>query len=48
MENLDRISRENAYDAQLVLQNILSFGITVVTLMDGKRSSAELLRKDPV
>ncbi|MEX0735735.1 MAG: recombinase family protein [Steroidobacteraceae bacterium] len=33
VEALDRLSRENAYDAMLTLQNIINRDVTVVTLM---------------
>ena len=48
VESLDRVSRETAYDAQLTLQNIISHGITVVTLIDRREYSREVLRADPM
>lgn len=48
IETFDRMSRESAYDAQLTLQNIISQGITVVTLMDGKQYNVAILRADPI
>lgn len=48
IETFDRMSRESAYDAQLTLQNIINSGVTVVTLLDGKRYSVDILRTDPL
>lgn len=48
IETFDRMSRESAYDAQLTLQNIITAGITVVTLMDGKQYNVGILRQDPI
>lgn len=46
VENFDRISREAALDAQVVVQSIVFAGITIVTLMDGKEYSEKTLRAD--
>ncbi|HKU17450.1 MAG TPA: recombinase family protein, partial [Steroidobacteraceae bacterium] len=48
VEAFDRISREAAYDAQVVVQSIVNAGITIVTLMDGKEYSVKVLRADPM
>lgn len=49
VEALDRVSRDNPFDANLVLQNIIQRGIVVVTLLGGERVySLETVRKDPM
>lgn len=48
IETFDRMSRQSAYDAQLTLQNIVNAGVTVVTLLDGKQYSVQILRNDPL
>ncbi|MGH8235387.1 MAG: recombinase family protein [Steroidobacteraceae bacterium] len=48
MEAFDRISREAAFDAQNVVQNIVHAGITIITLMDSKEYSVQVLRSDPM
>jgi DNA invertase Pin-like site-specific DNA recombinase len=48
VENLDRISRENAWDASFTMQSIIRAGITVVDLSDnGRPYNTETLRNDP-
>lgn len=46
VENLDRVSRENAWDAMHTLQNIAREGVTVVTMNDGRAYTAESLRNN--
>ncbi|OON64523.1 hypothetical protein B0920_14715 [Massilia sp. KIM] len=47
IENLDRLSRQPAVDALALLQSIVSRGVTVVTLADGREYTKESLRSDP-
>ncbi len=48
VENLDRISRENALDALDTLKDIAREGITIVTLHDGRAFTYESLRLNPI
>jgi DNA invertase Pin-like site-specific DNA recombinase len=48
VENLDRLSREAAWDAIHTLGSIVKDGITVVTLMDQREYSTETLRREPM
>ncbi|MDW9931993.1 recombinase family protein [Sinorhizobium meliloti] len=48
VENLDRVSRENALDALDTLKDIAKEGITVVTLNDGREYTHESLRRNPI
>ena len=48
VENLDRISREAAWDAVHTLRSLVKAGITVVTLMDEREYSTETLTSDPM
>lgn len=48
VENLDRISRENALDALDALKDIAREGITIVTLHDGRSFTYESLRLNPI
>lgn len=49
VESLDRISRQNPYDALGVLQSIVNGGVTLVTLMGTpKLYSAETVRTNPM
>lgn len=48
VESLDRISRDHAFDAQTLLSNMISDGITVVTLLDERVYSLDGLRRDPM
>ena len=48
VESLDRISRDHAFDAQTLLSQIISDGIVIVTLIDGRVYSLAELRKDPL
>jgi DNA invertase Pin-like site-specific DNA recombinase len=46
VENLDRISRQNASDATYLLQGIVRSGVVVVTLSDGRKFSKAELEHD--
>ncbi|MDD1532001.1 MULTISPECIES: recombinase family protein [unclassified Bradyrhizobium] len=49
VESLDRISRENAFDASYTMQSIVREGVTVVDLSDGGREyNLETLRSEPM
>ncbi|SDN69460.1 recombinase family protein [Ensifer sp. YR511] len=48
VENLDRVSRENALDALDTLKDIAKAGVTVVTLNDGREYTHESLRRNPI
>ncbi len=48
VENLDRISRNHAIYAQTIFQNMIVAGLTVVTLLDERVYSADILIKDPI
>ncbi|TIP26252.1 MAG: recombinase family protein [Mesorhizobium sp.] len=48
VENLDRVSRETAWDALDRLRDIAKEGVTVVTLSDGKQYSFDSLRQNPM
>ncbi len=48
VENLDRLSRDNALVAQNLLTQIVLAGITVVTLSDRREYSVEELKRDPM
>jgi DNA invertase Pin-like site-specific DNA recombinase len=47
VENLDRISRQAAWDAMNTLRSLVEEDVTVVSLQDGKRYSRETLVGDP-
>ena len=47
VESLDRISRDKARKAFRTLEDICEEGITVVTLVDGRRYTAQTLDEDP-
>ena len=47
IENLDRLSRQPAIDALALLQSIVSRGVSVVTLGDGRTYTQESLKNDP-
>ena len=47
VENLDRISRQDPWDAMPLFQGIINLGITIVTLQDQKEWSKEKLRENP-
>ncbi|GMB80942.1 hypothetical protein NN6n1_17250 [Shinella zoogloeoides] len=46
VENLDRVSRESAWDAMRALEDIAREDITVVTLNDGREYTYEGIRRD--
>jgi DNA invertase Pin-like site-specific DNA recombinase len=48
VENLDRLSRQNPWDAFPIFQQIIGAGVTVVTLFDGKVYSQADLRANPM
>lgn len=48
VENLDRVSRENALDALDALKDIAREGVTVVTLNDGREYTHDSLRRNPI
>ncbi|WP_156360516.1 recombinase family protein [Sphingomonas sp. Leaf226] len=48
VENLDRLSRESALNAQSLLTQIVLAGITIVTLSDRRTYSIDELRRDPM
>jgi DNA invertase Pin-like site-specific DNA recombinase len=48
VENLDRVSRQNPWDAFPILQQIINAGVVIVTLFDGKVYSAEDMRANPM
>lgn len=48
VENLDRVSRQDPWDAFPVFQQIINAGITLVTLQDGKVWSRDEMRENPM
>jgi DNA invertase Pin-like site-specific DNA recombinase len=48
VENLDRVSRQNPWDAFPILQQIINAGVVIVTLFDGKVYSAADMRANPM
>ncbi len=48
VENLDRVSRADPWDAIPIFQQIINAGITIVTLMDQKVYSKEEVRANPM
>lgn len=48
VESLDRLSRDTARKALRTLGNICDEGITVVTLIDDQKYTAEILDRDPI
>lgn len=48
VENVDRLSRQTAWKAVRVLQDLCEEGITVVTLHDGKEYNEEVLGREPM
>jgi DNA invertase Pin-like site-specific DNA recombinase len=48
VENLDRLSRQNPWDAFPIFQQIIGAGVTVVTLFDNKVYSQADLRANPM
>lgn len=47
VESLDRLSRENVFDAFTLFTNILNKDITIVTLMDGQTYNKDSLTSNP-
>jgi DNA invertase Pin-like site-specific DNA recombinase len=47
VENLDRVSRQDPWDAMPVFQQIINSGVTIVTVQDGRVWSREELRANP-
>lgn len=47
VESLDRLSRDNTFQAQNLLSNIIMSGVTVVTLIDNREYSLEVVQRDP-
>ncbi len=47
VENIDRLSRREAWDALQILQSIVNKGVTVVTLLDRQEYSRERLLREP-
>jgi DNA invertase Pin-like site-specific DNA recombinase len=47
VENLDRLSRQNPYDAIQIFQKIINCGVKIVTLMEKLEYTEDELRKDP-
>lgn len=48
VENLDRVSRADPWEALPVFQQIINAGVTIVTLKDGRTYSKELMRAEPM
>jgi len=48
VENLDRVSRADPWDALPVFQQIINAGVIIVTLMDGRAYSREMMRTNPM
>ncbi|KQS04536.1 hypothetical protein ASG11_09975 [Sphingomonas sp. Leaf357] len=48
VENLDRLSRESALNAQNLLTQIVLAGVSIVTLSDRRTYSIEELKRDPM
>ena len=48
VENLDRLGRQNPWDAFPLFQQIIGAGVTVVTLFDNKMYSQADLRANPL
>ncbi|MFJ5486902.1 recombinase family protein [Hansschlegelia beijingensis] len=47
VENLDRVSRANPWDAMPVFQSIINAGVTIVTLQDERTWSRDEIRANP-
>jgi DNA invertase Pin-like site-specific DNA recombinase len=47
VESLDRVTRQDPWDALPLFQQIINAGITIVTLQDGKTYSKEEMRANP-
>jgi DNA invertase Pin-like site-specific DNA recombinase len=48
IENFDRLSRMEPWDAFPIFQEIINHGITIVTLQDGNEWSREQIRENPM
>jgi DNA invertase Pin-like site-specific DNA recombinase len=48
VENLDRVSRQAPLDAIMLLNKIVSSGVSVVTLTDSREYTQDTLRRDPM
>jgi DNA invertase Pin-like site-specific DNA recombinase len=48
VESLDRVSRQNPWDALPILQQIINAGVTIVTLFDEKVYEVSDMRKNPL
>lgn len=48
VESLDRISRQSARKALRIIESILEFGVSIVTLTDGREYTLESLDTDPL
>jgi DNA invertase Pin-like site-specific DNA recombinase len=48
VENLDRMSRQDPWDALPVFQSIINAGVTIVTVQDGRVWSREELKANPI
>lgn len=47
VENLDRVSRADPWEALPVFQQVINAGVTIVTLQDGRTWSRDELRENP-
>lgn len=48
VESLDRVTRQDPWDALPLFQQIINGGVTIVTLQDGKTYSREEMRANPI
>jgi DNA invertase Pin-like site-specific DNA recombinase len=48
VESLDRVTRQDPWDALPLFQQIINAGVTIVTLQDGKTYSREEMRANPM
>ena len=48
VESLDRVSRQDPWDALLIFQQIVNSGVTIITLQDKKIYSREEMRQNPL
>ncbi|MBV2186095.1 MAG: recombinase family protein [Rhizobium sp.] len=48
VESLDRVSRQNPWDALPIFQQIINAGVTIVTLFDGKTYDLADMRANPL
>ena len=47
LESLDRLTRMEPFDAQLLFSNLIASGVAIVTLSDGQRYDRERLGREP-